>query len=67
MVNPGLLAVSGNVSLYEITAQGAWTVNKHYELRLEIRADLSGEDVFLKGSLPRKDQVTGLLAALAYF
>jgi hypothetical protein len=67
LVNPGLLAVSGNVSLYEITAQGAWTVNKHYELRLEIRADLSGEDVVLKGSSPRKDQVTGLLAALAYF
>jgi hypothetical protein len=56
-------------SLYEITGQGAWTVNKHYELRLEVRADMSDKDVFYKGSTTpnRKNQVTGLLAALAYF
>ena len=55
-------------SLYEITGQGAWTVNKHYELRLEIRADLVNKDgVFFKDNVSRKNQVTGLLAALAYF
>jgi hypothetical protein len=54
-------------SLYEITAQGAWTVGKHYEMRLEIRADMSDKDVFEKGNTARKNQVTGLLGALAYF
>jgi hypothetical protein len=58
------------VSLYEITGQGAWTVGKHYELRLEIRADMANKDEFVKGAAAapnRKNQVTGLLAALAYF
>ncbi len=58
------------VSFYEFTGMGAWTVNKHYELRAEVRTDMSNKDVFLKGtaSAPnRKNQVTGLLAALAYF
>jgi hypothetical protein len=58
------------VSLYEITGQGAWTVGKHYELRLEIRADMANKDEFTKGTAAapnRKNQVTGLLAALAYF
>lgn len=56
-----------DASLYEVTAQGAWTVGKHYEMRLEFRADMSDKDVFLKGTTARKNQVTGLLAALAYF
>lgn len=55
------------VSFYEFTGMGAWTVNKHYELRAEIRADMSNKDVFDKGGTARKNQVTGLLAALAYF
>jgi hypothetical protein len=54
-------------SLYEVSGQGAWTVNKHYELRLEIRADMSNKEIFAKGAENRKNQVTGLLAALAYF
>jgi len=54
-------------SLYEITGQGAWTVGKHYELRLEVRADMSNKEVFFKGADAKKNQVTGLLAALAYF
>jgi hypothetical protein len=54
-------------SLYEFTGMGAWTVNKHYELRAEVRADMSDKEVFLKGTTPKKNQVTGLLAALAYF
>jgi hypothetical protein len=63
-------ATEDTVSLYEITGQGAWTVGKHYELRLEIRADMANKDEFLKGTAAapnRKNQVTGLLAALAYF
>jgi hypothetical protein len=64
----GLLPASEpSAALYEVTGQGAWTVNKHYELRLEIRADLGNKEVFDKGGTPRKNQVTGLLAALAYF
>jgi hypothetical protein len=54
-------------ALYEITAQGAWTVDKHYELRLEVRADMSDKEIFDKGGTARKNQVTGLVAALAYF
>jgi hypothetical protein len=50
-----------------VTVQGAWTVDKHYELRAELRADMSDQEIFLKGATPRKNQVTGLLAALAYF
>jgi hypothetical protein len=54
-------------SLYEFTGMGAWTVGKHYEVRAEIRADMSNKEVFFKGATARKNQVTGLLAALAYF
>jgi hypothetical protein len=55
------------VSLYEFTGQGSWTVDKHYELRLEVRADMANKDEFSKGTTAKKNQVTGLLAALAYF
>jgi hypothetical protein len=58
---------SDTISFYEFTGQGSWTVNKHYEMRLEIRADMANQDVFDKGGTARKNQVTGLLAALAYF
>jgi hypothetical protein len=54
-------------ALYEVTGLGAWTVNKHYELRAELRADMSDKELFLKGAEAKKNQVTGLLAALAYF
>lgn len=54
-------------ALYEGTGMVAWTVNKHYELRAEVRADRSDKELFLKGTEPKKGQVTGLLAALAYF
>ncbi len=64
---PDPAAGPSDASLYEITGQGAWTVGKHYELRLEFRADLCDKDVFEKGTTPRKNQVTGLLGALAYF
>ena len=61
----GATALDG--SLYEFTGMGAWTVGKHYELRLEIRADMSNQEIFDKGGTARKNQVTGLLGALAYF
>jgi hypothetical protein len=55
-------------NLYEFTGLGAWTVGKHYELRAEVRADMTNKDgIFFKGAESRKNQVTGLLAALAYF
>jgi hypothetical protein len=53
--------------LYEVTTMAAWTVDKHYELRLEFRTDLSDQKIFAKGDTPRKNQVTGLLGALAQF
>jgi len=62
-----LAATDPTVSLYEVTGMAAWTMGKHYEARLEVRADMSNKDEFLKGSAPRKNQVTGLVGALAYF
>jgi hypothetical protein len=65
--NQAYLPVDGNI--YEFTGLGAWTVGKHYELRAEVRADMTNKDGegFTKGGTGRKNQVTGLLAALAYF
>jgi hypothetical protein len=65
--DPTAPALAFDGSLYEFTGLGAWTVGKHYELRAELRADMSDKDVFAKGTTARKNQVTGLLAALAYF
>jgi hypothetical protein len=59
--------VASSAALYEFTGQAAWTMDQHYELRLEVRADMSNKEVFAKGTTARKNQVTGLLAALAYF
>jgi hypothetical protein len=65
----GAIAVptTDKISLYEFTGMGAWTVGKHYKLRVEVRADLSNQEIFAKGTTPRKNQVTGLVGALAYF
>jgi predicted heme/steroid binding protein len=65
--NGAYLPVDGNI--YEFTGMGAWTVGKHYELRAEVRADMTNKDGegFAKGTTAKKNQVTGLLAALAYF
>ena len=65
----GAIAIptSDKISFYEFTGMAAWTVAKHYELRLEIRADMSDQQMFAKGATARKNQVTGLLGALAYF
>jgi len=62
-----VVPTTDKISFYEVTAMGAWTVDKHFELRLEIRADMANQEVFDKGGTARKNQVTGLLGALAYF
>jgi hypothetical protein len=54
-------------SLYEGTAMLGYTWAQHFEVRAEVRADLSSAEVFLKGTEPRKNQVTGLLGFLTYF
>jgi hypothetical protein len=63
--NGAYMPVDG--SMYEVTGQAAWTVDKHYELRFEVRADMSDKEIFMKGTEAKKQQVTGLVAALAYF
>jgi hypothetical protein len=65
-------AVAGDVLFYEGTLMGGLTVAKHFELRLELRADFANQDIFQKGDAGevapnRKNQLTGLLAFLAYF
>jgi hypothetical protein len=65
--NKNLYLAADESSIYEFTGMGAWTVGKHYELRAEVRADMSNHELFDKGGTARKNQVTGLLAALAYF
>jgi hypothetical protein len=62
-----VVPTTDKIAFYEFTGMGAWTVGKHYELRLEIRADMSDQEIFAKGTAPRKNQVTGLVGALAYF
>jgi len=61
------LATPDDVLLYEGTVMGGFTVAKHFELRLELRADFANKDVFSKGDEARKNQFTGLAAFLAYF
>jgi len=53
-------------SVYEGTAMLGYTWGEHFEIRAEVRADLSSGEVFMKGTEPRKNQVTGLLGFLAY-
>jgi nitrogen regulatory protein P-II 1 len=52
--NGATVLTTDKISFYEFTGQGAWTVNKHYEMRLEIRADMSNQDVFDKGGQPER-------------
>jgi hypothetical protein len=64
--------IAASASIYEITGQAAFTMDKHYELRLEVRADMSNKEIFVKDAnaappTSSKNQVTGLIAALAYF
>ena len=54
-------------SLYEGTLMLGYTLAQHFEVRAEVRADMSSAEVFDKGGTPRKNQVTGLLGFLAYF
>ena len=56
---------SANNNMEEVTVMLGVPVGKNFELRPEIRADFSGDDVFAGGS--KKNQVTGTVAALTFF
>ena len=67
MSKKGGFGIDGDASLYEVTVQGAYTMGSNYELRAEIRFDGSDKELFVKGLEAKKNQATGLVAALAYF
>jgi hypothetical protein len=67
MSKKGGYGIDGDVSLYEVTLQGAYTMGKNYELRAEFRLDGSDKELFAKGIEAKKNQATALVAALAYF
>ena len=60
-------AYAGDAVLYEGTLMGGLMVAKHFETRLELRGDFANQDLFNKGGVARKNQMTGLVAFLAYF
>jgi Putative beta-barrel porin-2, OmpL-like. bbp2 len=60
-------AYPGDVVLYEGTLMGGLMVAKHFETRVELRGDFANQDLFNKGGVARKNQMTGLVAFLAYF
>lgn len=51
---------------YEFTVTGVIPVKKNYEIRAEVRGDLSGDKIFYKGSTPKSNQFTGLIGFLAW-
>ena len=57
--------VGTNNNMEEVTAMVGLPVGKNFELRPEVRADFSGDQVFASGT--KKNQVTGTLAALTFF
>jgi hypothetical protein len=52
-----------SVAQEEVTVGVALPVGKNFELRPEVRADLSGDPIFSG----EKSMVTGTVAALTYF
>jgi hypothetical protein len=56
---------STNNNMEEVTVMLGVPVGKNFELRPEVRADFSGDDVFAGGT--KKNQVTGTVAALTFF
>jgi hypothetical protein len=61
------IGFSDDLALYEGTVMAGYVVAKHFELRAEVRADMSDKEIFVKGTDARKNQVTGTIAALTYF
>jgi hypothetical protein len=57
--------LSANNNLGEGTLMLGVPVGKNFELRPEVRADFSGDNVFAAGT--KKDQFTGEIAALTFF
>jgi hypothetical protein len=53
-----------NTTVEEVTAMAGIDVGKNFELRPELRLDLSGDPVYSNG---KKQQFTGTIAALTYF
>jgi hypothetical protein len=53
-------------ALYEATLTLGVPVAKNYEIRAEVRADMSDKEFFDKGGVPKKNQVSGTLGFLAW-
>ncbi len=62
----GGLGFGTKTSIYEGTVTAICPMGKNYELRLEVRADLSDKEIFMKGAETKKNQVTGTLGFLAW-
>jgi hypothetical protein len=58
-----------DLSLFEGTLMLGLPMGANYEIRLEVRGDFANEEIMtlFKGTEPKKNQVTGLAAFLAYF
>ena len=63
----GFTGGSDDTLLYEGTAMAGYVVAKHFELRAEVRGDMSDKELFKKAATNRKNQFTGTLAFLTYF
>ena len=59
--------VDTNVMYYEGTAMLGIMFGKNFELRPEFRIDFNSGDPMLYAAMMKKNQLTGTLAALAYF
>ncbi len=57
--------VGANNNMEEVTAMVGLPAGKNFELRPEVRADFSGDQIFAGGT--KKNQVTGTVAALTFF
>lgn len=62
---PAMAGANSNQDLMEGTVMVGLPVGKNFELRPEIRADFAGQDTMILNG--ESEQVTGTLAALAYF
>jgi hypothetical protein len=60
-----VILTSHTTTIEEGTVMAGIPVGKNFELRPEIRADFSGDQIFAGGT--KKNQVTGELAALTFF
>lgn len=67
-LDPDPTGTDKDLALYEGTVMAGYVVAKHFELRAEFRGDFADKEIFMKGTTdPRKNQMTGTIAALTYF